>query len=124
MQWRCARTHKYESSHGHTLEFLKQFGWVLRHPHEPLITAHWISSNCPEQALTWAQEWIEGLAPVEKKFYSIWNPIGGSPLVKHKTIDEAKAEAKRLATKHPGKEFYVLCTVGVAKYPAAEYTEL
>lgn len=41
-------------------------------------------------------------------FWLIWREDGGVPTRKHFSAEAARREAKRLAQKHPGKEFYVL----------------
>ena len=52
---------------------------------------------------------------MEKGFYLVWNPAKGSPSMRHDTIDDARAEAKRLASKEQGIEFFVLRAVeGIA----------
>lgn len=50
-------------------------------------------------------------------FYCVWNPEHGLPTVKHKTYGIAQTEAERLAKLNPGKQFYVLGTMGVAFQP-------
>lgn len=47
-------------------------------------------------------------------FYVVWNPARGLPRYRHDTLDAAKAEAERLANKHPGEEFFVLDVRGRA----------
>lgn len=48
-------------------------------------------------------------------FFMVWNPNGGPPTYRHGDLDSAEREAKRLAEKAPGQEFYTLCAVSVAK---------
>ena len=42
------------------------------------------------------------------KFWLVWSPDGGAPTVKHPTFQAAEWEASRLATKFPGRQFFVL----------------
>jgi hypothetical protein len=42
------------------------------------------------------------------KFWLVWNPDGSNPTYRHESYAAAQAEAKRLALRHPGQEFYVL----------------
>ena len=42
------------------------------------------------------------------KFWMVYNPNGSKPTASHATEEIAEAEAKRLATKHPGERFVVL----------------
>lgn len=49
--------------------------------------------------------------PEPTKWY-VWSREAGPPNVPHATHAEAKAEAERLAAKHPGREFKVLGQVG------------
>ena len=51
------------------------------------------------------------------KFWVVWNPRGkrqGYPLVRQESLERAQGEAHRLATKFPGRHFYVLEMVGYA----------
>lgn len=43
-------------------------------------------------------------------FWLVWQPLGGSPNNKHKTIEAAVAEAERLSQRprNQGRRFYVL----------------
>lgn len=49
--------------------------------------------------------------------YLVWNPKGSMPTVKHFTEDQALAEAKRLAKKHPGVKFYVMAAISEVVMP-------
>lgn len=51
----------------------------------------------------------------EAPFYCVWNPCRGVPTMRHMRYAEAVAEAKRLADRHPGEHFYVLCSVAVVQ---------
>jgi hypothetical protein len=44
----------------------------------------------------------------EKAFYMVWRSCGFPPNFQHETLEAAREEAKRLATLHPGNEFFVL----------------
>lgn len=46
----------------------------------------------------------------KQKFFLVWTPNGSCPNKRHLTIEDAKAEANRLAVSNTGKEFYVLET--------------
>lgn len=41
-------------------------------------------------------------------FWLVWRDGGSNPTKKHATESEARAEAERLAAKHPGSRFFVL----------------
>jgi hypothetical protein len=43
-------------------------------------------------------------------FYIIFSPQGGSPTKQHATLEDAETEAKRLASKHQGREFVIMCS--------------
>lgn len=45
---------------------------------------------------------------MKETFWLVWNPRNRPPLVRHPTELVARAEAERLARKHPGDTFYVL----------------
>lgn len=47
-------------------------------------------------------------------FYLVWNPQAGTPTYRHETEDSAISEAKRLAAKNPGQEFFVMASIGRA----------
>ena len=47
----------------------------------------------------------------EQKYWMIHNPNNKTPWQKHDDHTDAVAEAKRLASKHPGRRFFVLETV-------------
>lgn len=51
---------------------------------------------------------------------------GLSCTVRHESRDSAKAEALRLASKHPGFAFFVAAVTGVAEFPiqTPSWTEL
>lgn len=52
------------------------------------------------------------------KFYMIHNTYGNAPAMRHETLESAEKEATRLASKSPGKEFFIL--ESISKF----YTEL
>ena len=56
----------------------------------------------------------------EMIFWVVWNPSQGLPRYRHTTIDEAKAEAERLARLSQGQKFYVLQALGVAEVEKAK----
>lgn len=45
---------------------------------------------------------------VDRKYWMVNNPEGGSPTAKHYTKAEATIEARRLASRNVGKQFNVL----------------
>lgn len=49
---------------------------------------------------------------MNKTFYMVWNKDRAVPTVKHATYQLAAAEAQRLATLNPGREFVVLRAEG------------
>jgi hypothetical protein len=50
-----------------------------------------------------------------KPYYYIFNPADRLPTLKHPTLESAKTEAERLATKHAGKSFEILKCIGVSQ---------
>lgn len=44
----------------------------------------------------------------EVPFWLVWSPQGVAPRFKHEDPQSAAAEARRLATINPGRQFYVL----------------
>lgn len=42
------------------------------------------------------------------KFWLVYSPQGRAPTVQHPTFQAAEWEARRLATKFPGRQFFVL----------------
>ena len=62
------------------------------------------------------------MAVKRKRFWMVWNPEGSQPRAKHYSRESADREAARLATIHPGQEFYVLKCVGgvMADIPPVE----
>ena len=60
------------------------------------------------------------------KFWAVWKLTGGFPSVRHPSLEAAKAEASRLASRY-NEEFCVLEVVGVAAPPpqlTVEWREL
>lgn len=58
------------------------------------------------------------LTPSPTAFWLVWRDNGGPPTVRHRTLDAAEAEAKRLAEHCPGERFFVLeALVAVTKPP-------
>lgn len=45
---------------------------------------------------------------IKDRFWVVWSPQGGDPVVKIKTFEQAIHAAHRLSEKHPNQEFYVL----------------
>lgn len=45
------------------------------------------------------------------QFWMVWSPQGNAPTCKHGNFAGAVEEARRLALKRPGREFYVLHSV-------------
>lgn len=54
----------------------------------------------------------------KESLYIVWCPTAGAPTVKHATVDDARAEARRLAELNPMQEFIVLRAVESVKYQA------
>lgn len=46
------------------------------------------------------------------RFWMVWNPNGRAPTCRHKSREQADAEAARLATRNPGAVFFVMKMVG------------
>lgn len=42
------------------------------------------------------------------EFWLVWNESGQAPTYKHQTLEQARAEAERLAVAVPGSRFFVL----------------
>jgi hypothetical protein len=57
-------------------------------------------------------------------FYMVYGLGQQAPTVKHHGLHSAKAEAERLAAKHPGITFYVLATVGKARKVDVEFVKI
>jgi hypothetical protein len=51
----------------------------------------------------------------ETQFWVVWSPQGSKPMVRHVDGKSATTEAERLASLHPGNEFYVLKAVRVSR---------
>ena len=45
---------------------------------------------------------------MSKSFFMVWNPAAGAPRYQHATVEQARAEAERLAQQNPNQTFYVL----------------
>ena len=50
-----------------------------------------------------------------KKFWLVWNPSRHKPVRQHTSLNVAVEEAKRLAEKHPGQQFFILRAIGYAE---------
>lgn len=50
-------------------------------------------------------------------FWVVWNPESGPPSFRHRSRNEARSEATRLARQNPGQEFFVLAAIGRAHRP-------
>jgi hypothetical protein len=57
-------------------------------------------------------------------FWLVWRENGGNPTKKHATEDAARAEAERLAKKHPAVHFFVLPALQFARTIVTEPTWL
>ncbi len=53
---------------------------------------------------------------IMESFYLVWNPTGRIPVLRHPTVDSARAEARRLAELHKNDEFFVLRAVESVRY--------
>jgi hypothetical protein len=51
--------------------------------------------------------------PTANKFWLVWKIHGAPSTAQHQTAEIAKAEASRLAEKHPGERFVVLQAMSV-----------
>lgn len=58
------------------------------------------------------------------KFWVVWSPQSGPPIVRHAQKMTATNEAHRLAQQHPGHEFFVLEALGCAQKVIVQWTEL
>lgn len=45
---------------------------------------------------------------MKETFWLVWNPAARNPNFRHKSYEEAEAEASRLASVAPSEEFFVL----------------
>ena len=50
-----------------------------------------------------------------KKYYYVYRVGNQVPTVKHATLEQAEAEATRLATQHPGSDFELLECLGIVQ---------
>lgn len=46
-----------------------------------------------------------------ESFWMVWNPMRNAPVYQHRTLNNAIAEAERLARENPGQTFIVLESV-------------
>lgn len=59
-----------------------------------------------------------------QSFFIVWCPAGHyPPSVRHETLEDASAEAARLAGNNPGKEFFVLAARRRVMVPPAVIVE-
>ncbi len=45
-----------------------------------------------------------------RRFYVVWSPQGGDPVVRYETFGRARQAAWRLSEKYPGQDFFVLAS--------------
>jgi hypothetical protein len=45
-----------------------------------------------------------------KRFFVVWSPQGGPPVVRFASFNEARSAAIRLSNKHTGQDFFVLAS--------------
>ena len=66
----------------------------------------------------------EGMNLGFQEFYLVWRVDGEShvPTKRHLSEQSAKAEAERLAQKHPGNEFYVLRSVAAVRVASVQWS--
>jgi hypothetical protein len=57
-------------------------------------------------------------------FFMVYGLGQGSPNFIHDSLEQATAEAKRLADRYPGIRFYVLATVGRAEKVSVEFRQI
>lgn len=57
-------------------------------------------------------------------FYVVWQPEHGIPKVQHDSLEQAKAEAERLARLSPGKKFFVLRAMSVSRHVSVDTVDL
>lgn len=58
-----------------------------------------------------------------KKFYMVWNENMSMPKVKHPTFEHARAEAERIARRHPNDPIHVIVSVGTFRKRDVDYEE-
>jgi hypothetical protein len=59
--------------------------------------------------------------PEPRRFYVVWSPQGGPPVVRFPTFQAARSAAIRLSNKHAGQDFFVLQSCwGRVGMPAVE----
>lgn len=51
----------------------------------------------------------------DTNFFVVWNPTHGVPKYRHERRGTAEIEARRLASEHPGEQFYIMVAVAVAQ---------
>lgn len=62
--------------------------------------------------------------PQQPIFWLVWNPDGRAPTYKHHSVENAKAEAKRLAISNPGQEFFVMASIVGYTLPQPQPVEI
>jgi hypothetical protein len=61
-----------------------------------------------------------------RRFFVVWSPQGGPPVVRFPTFNAARAIAIRLSLKHPEQDFFVLesCWGKIGKPASASVAEV
>lgn len=55
-----------------------------------------------------------------KIYYYVYDSGNKAPRVRHATLEQAEAEAKRLAQSFPGYAFEILAAIGITSVPKAQ----
>ncbi len=106
-----------EEAHGNAVELVKELAAALKSAKKGIGVELAESAMCGIKVgrdpfwMVWGES-MEDFKPYQR--------LVDLPKVKHDTKEDAITEAKRLAVKHPGKEFHVLKSVSTSSASVAE----
>lgn len=67
---------------------------------------------------------MPGVDPRKGVFWMVYGRDQAAPTVRHATFEDARAEAERLARKHPGIEFFVMRAISASWRPPEVETRI